>query len=276
MQFVETKYVLNYLPKAIKQSIADDDEIESWVMQAWRKLNFPNLRYVKDISFLEVKNHKTRLPADLKRIVSVAVNVTEPTLEELNELCGIDLPSNNSFASPCPISYKLFVNSNCYKNNWEPVSFVGNLKDDYLCRVDHTYPNHVYSMEQGSDILTFDFLEGTVAIEYWSNPTNSKGDILLPREPEELWEYLAAHVRMNFWQNETALGTANAFQLYQDAKLERSGYYEAAKRYIMVHNYNVLTAREQIYGPMRYVKLPGFITRLYASKHDHENGTILE
>lgn len=276
MKYIEIGNIMNYLPSALKKSIADDDQIFSWAMQAWGKINDIKRRYVKDIVFLEVKNHKAKLPIDHKKTLAVSVNIKDPTLEELQELCGsIVLPNNNSFASPCPISYSTFVCSSYYKNNWQIVSHVGNTVKDYLCRITADYPNHVYSTEQGSDILTFDFLEGTVAIEYLADPKNKYGDILLPEEPTVLWQYLAAFVEMMYWKNEKFMGTQGAHQNYEVSKMEQMGYYTATKTWLNVANYNILTAREQILGPQRYIKVPTAIHRIHSTRYINDTGSIL-
>lgn len=275
MKYVEIGNIMNYLPSALKKQLADDDQIFSWAMQAYRKLN--NMKdQVKDISFLEVKNHKTKLPKDHQRTISVRVFAKDPTVEELDALCNsIVLPANNSFASPCPISYKNFVCSDYYLNNWKIVSHVGNTKEDYLCRVTADYPNHVYSTEPGSDVLTFDFLEGIVAIEYWANPKNKYGDFLLPEQPIVLWQYLAAYIKMMYWEDQRFLGTQGALRDYTEAKIEQAGYYTATKVELATMGYNILTAREQILGPQRYIKVPTVIHRAYSNKEVNDSRSII-
>jgi hypothetical protein len=277
MKYTEIGNIMNYLPSALKKQIADDDQIFSWTAQAYRKLNNIKHSFVKDIVFLEVKNHKAKLPTDHKRTLAASVLIKDPTYEELTALCEtIVLPANNSFANPCPISYAAFTCSDFYKNNWQILSHVGNTVDDYLCRITPEFVNHVYSTTPGSDILTFDFLEGTVAIEYLAIPKNNFGDMILPELPEVMWQYLASFVKMMYWENERFLGTQGALREYTEYKIEQAGYYTNTKVELGAMNYDILTAREQILGPQRFIKLPTVIHRLHSDRNINDTRSILQ
>ena len=55
--------VFNYLPKTLRRELSDDDQIRSWALQALRTVNHGQ-RYIKDISFHDIENHRANLPDD--------------------------------------------------------------------------------------------------------------------------------------------------------------------------------------------------------------------
>lgn len=264
MEYVKIDHIFNYVSAPVRQMFSDDDQIKSWVMQAVRTLSDPRVQYIKDIYFTTVTNHKGTLPPAGKKIISTRVfQDTYGASECFDSLCaGIELPSYDSFASPCPIPAKLFLESTFYASYWSPVIHVGNLSEDYLCKVINESCEHVYSTKPGSDIVTFSFCEGEVAFEYYKNITDDTGAFLLPREPEKLWFYLGAYCSYMYWKFQYDLGKDGALQRKREYQQEMAALRGDAKAALMFGNISLNMHRHLTFDEMRLGKLPSYQQRL--------------
>lgn len=263
MEYVKLDHVFNYISPAIRQMFSDDEQFKSWALSAYRTLNDWRTRYVKDIYFADVVNHKAPLPPGRKRIISVRkFSDTYTSGEAFSELCQTELPNYDSFASPCPISAKYFLESNFYLNFWIPVIWAGNLEDNYLCRVQNESCNFVYSTKPGSETATFDFCEGTVVYEYYKNATDDSGNFLLPREPEVLWYYLGAFCSYKFWSFQYDLSKDGAMQKRREYQQEMANLRGDAKAALMFGGISLYLNRHITFDEMRIGKLPSFQQRL--------------
>lgn len=260
--FVPLTHIFNYIPSSIRVKASDDDQLKSYALQGWRLLNH-STRFVKDIAFLDVVNHKASFPAGIKRIQSVRRYVDQYFNDECFEsICNdFELPQNDSFANPCNIQLKTFLQSEFYNHAWSPVIRIKHLTQDYLCKHADDTCKPFYSLDVAYNIATFSFNEGVVALEYYRN-LKKNDEFLLPEEPEVLWHYLGAFTLYKYFEEEYALGMEGALgrmRTYQ----EKAGHIkDDAKRALIHQEISPFLARHMIFDSTRMIKMPSFQQRL--------------
>lgn len=71
MTYTIVDNVMNYVNRAIIRELADDDQIKSWAIQAYKTLHIPGTQTVKDVDIFQVVNHKVTLPVECKEILRI-------------------------------------------------------------------------------------------------------------------------------------------------------------------------------------------------------------
>lgn len=263
MNYVRLRNVFNYIPAPSRTMFGDDDQLLSWAFQGWKLLHDSRTATVKNLSIQDVVNHKSILP-NAKRILSIRkYKDTYATSDCLDEICdSIELPNNDSFAEPCSINMRYFIESEFYQNAWVPVVKTRNLSADYLCEVDNVSCDDLYSRTPGSNIATFSFLEGTIAIEYETAARNENNDLILPEEPEVIWHYLGAFVKWKMWDWFYALQKEGALQRKREFQMEAANLKIDAKTALIHSGVSAYLHRHLIFDESRLMKLPSFNQRL--------------
>lgn len=263
MDYVELDNVFNYIPQPIRIMFADDDQLLSFAFQAWKSLHDTRTATVKNFEILDVVNHKVTMP-DAKRIVSVRRYVdTFATADCIDEICdAIELPNNDSFASPCSVNMKYFLESEFYRNAWVPVIRTRNLTADYLCDADNVSCSDLYSMRPGSKVATFSFLEGSVAVVYETLARDDSNNLMLPVEPEVLWMYLGAYVKWKYWDWMYQLGKEGALQRKREYQTEAAALKMDAKTALVHIGVSTYLHKHLIFDSSRLMKLPSLNQRL--------------
>jgi hypothetical protein len=258
--------VFNYISKAVRKAEGDDDQLISWALQAWKRLNQTREMFVKNLILLEVQNHRTALPPDLKRIQSI--RIYNRGTGGWEELCPD--PPEDAFDTPCNIYVQNFLDSGFYRDNWNIVKRIPNLTAEYLCTAENGDCLEVYSVH--GDTATFSFSGGVIALEYYSLLKDSDGNILIPEYPDMLWSYMGRYAEMEHWRNR--LGEQGAAQAYQLAKMETESFNKVAKSALLHMNMDSRIAREQIYGTQRFIKVPSVVRSYFNAGYFHGNRTL--
>jgi len=217
MDIIKLDHVFNFIPNTIRDQVSDDDQIRSWAMQAATSLNFKHLQYVRDIIFLTVENHQAVMPDDMKKILKIHAyqgsTLSESDVDVLYNCCDTSTfelyPDGMTFAEACPIYHRVYVASTFFQNNWEAVERVQNLADDYFCNVDNAGCNEVYSYNSSDRIAQFSFKTGLIAVTYYGLAQDSDGDVLMPEEPQDLWNYMSAYIVTKFLEDQELMGKPN-------------------------------------------------------------------
>lgn len=264
MNYIKLDNVFNYVPAPTRTMFGDDDQMLSWAFQGWKLLHDSRTAKVKDVAILDVVNHKATFPSDAKRILSVSVYndncVSDDTLASICD--SIELPSNDSYASACSVHLKHFYDSDFYTNCWISVARARNHNADYLCKVDNISCNHLWTSKPGSNVATFDFLEGVIAVEYETVAKDDNDNLMLPEEPEVLWHFLGAFVKYKLWDYYMALGKEGAFRNKREYQTEMAVLKVDAKRAITHMGVSAFVHRHLVFDESRLMKMPSFNHRL--------------
>lgn len=249
--------VFNYLPKTLRRELSDDDQIRSWALQALRTVNHGQ-RYIKDISFHDIENHRANLPDDVYKIYKVSYATSQPTDLQIDSLCRCTAQTdsaNYSLEDDCvPIYHQLFLNSDYYQSGFKPMAYKKTrLADNYVCNVQWGGCHGFYSLDSTGTVMTFSEATGFVAIEYFAEPKNDKGDFLVPDLPQ-LWSGLAAWIKAKFYEERSIQAEQNSYQLYQSNLLEARQWLNEARGIFKLQGIDTVLHRQMIYGQSRILK----------------------
>ena len=227
MELLPLDNIFNFIPRGVRIDQADDNALKSWAYQAYRKLNFPYLHYEKSIYFADVVDHKLALPSDIKRIYSVHFLWGELSSSNLDVLFNSTdtntLGENNSFAANVPITHKLYWHDEYFKDNWMPVEYAGPYDPTYFCKVVNMAASEQYTVNTARTELTFTFCDGTAAIVYERIITDEdSGEVLVPNDPVQIWEYLAAGVMSRYYNEKATFGDREAYQKRREYQIEET------------------------------------------------------
>lgn len=249
--------VFNYLPTNLRREMNDDLQIKSWALQALRTVNHSQ-KYVKDISFNDILNHKVTLPDDLHQIYKVSYANESPTDLEILSLCQCEAQTdsaNYSLETDCiPIYHNLFLNSTYYTSGFKTLAFKKNrLTDNYVCNVNWGGCDGFYSLDTTGTYMTTSYQTGFVAIEYFAEPKSEDGDFLVPDLPQ-LWSGLAAWIKAKFYENRSILAEQNAYQLYKANLAEAGQWLTEARGIFKLQGIDTALHRDLIYSTSRIMK----------------------
>jgi len=257
MKLVPIDNIFNYLPKNLRRELSDDTQILSWALQALRTVNHSQ-KYVKDITFHEISNHKAYLPEDLHKVYKVSYAIREPDNLEIDRLCECQPQTdaaNFSLETNCiPLYHELFLTSNYYLTGFKPMAYKKTkLTDNYVCNVKWGGCYGFYSLNTSASIMTFSEQTGFVAIEYFAEPKNDDGKFLVPDVPA-LWNGLSAYVKAKFYEDRMIMSEQNSLQLYQQSLLESKNWLDDARGQFKLGGINLPLHRQFIQGNSRLLR----------------------
>ena len=203
MNFAPIEKVFTFLPKNLIEEENDNIQLISWALQALRMLEIVQ-RYERKICVLEIKNHKVKLPLGFYKLNSVTHQL-DHCEEDLNKLIyetkeKFDCECENTTEGICklPISYSLFLSSEYYKNNYQPLKYQG-IVTDFLSNCFTNYPcQNTFSITTDGYIYT-NLKEGFLCIDYQTEITNGEG-FLVP-DDIDLFRYLAKYIKYFHFEN---------------------------------------------------------------------------
>jgi len=85
LEYKPLRHVMNYIPNTYRRELDDVQQWESWALQKLRTVNMHD-RFIHDLAFIDIVNHKGQLPAGLKKITGISILYKSPTDEELSSL----------------------------------------------------------------------------------------------------------------------------------------------------------------------------------------------
>lgn len=144
----------------------------------------------------------------------------------------------------------------------QKVNILTNQTIDYLCK--ECEP----AVQITGNIGTFNFDTGIVLVHYYAPLKDNNGEYLLPSEPEVIWHYLAKYIEEKHWYERGLMGEANAYQLYQAIKMERSNLHNDVKRKLTMMTMNIKDQLTMVYGPTRFLKMATMIHRKYSRRYE--------
>lgn len=249
--------IFNYFPKRLREQIADDDQIRSWALQVLKMVKIPNARYIKDIHFDEVVNHKVELPNNLKKIYKVSFAKNPPSDKEFYDFCqcdGTDEPTEVLDEDCTRIYHQLFLDSEYYRSSYRPMSYKGmRLTDNYVCNVNWGDCYGHYSLNSTGKYLTTSESSGYIAIEYFAELMDGE-DYLIP-DIEELKLAMSHFAEAQYYRNNVGFAEQNSNQLYMQNLQQAKTYLLDARAQLIGQNINVPLHRELINYNSRITKV---------------------
>lgn len=249
--------VFNYLPRTLRRELNDDDQIRSWALQALRRVHHSD-RYIKDITFHDITNHRISLPDDVKKVYKVSYATSQPSQLEIDSLCRCEAQTDSStytLEDDCvPIYHQLFLNSDYYHNTFKPMAYKkSRLTDNYVCNVNWGGCYGFYSLDTTGTVMTFSEKEGFVAIEYLAEIKDTDGNFLVP-DIEELWQGLASWIKAKFFEERTIVSEQNSDQRYLANLQESKVWLTQARGILKLRNIDTALHRNLVQGSSRILR----------------------
>jgi hypothetical protein len=160
-----------------------------------------------------------------------------------------------------PLGIQTTYTSADYISN-QKVNILTNQTIDYLCRECDA------SVQITGNIGTFNFETGIILVHYYTPLKDASGEYLIPSEPEVIWHYLAKYIEEKHWYERGLMGEANAYQLYQAIKMERSNLHNDVKRKLTMMTMNIKDQLNMVYGPTRFLKMATLIHRKFSRRYE--------
>ena len=274
VEYIKIENIFNYLPDYVRDNMQDDDQILSFTLQGFKKLNFPTVKYIRKIIFLEVNDHNAVFPKDLKKIAKIKCYLGDCPENIINSFfsnceCkeeGIEeITTNPREAKECTIYHDLFLRSDFYNNFWVPVIYKENFDNTYYCndKVDMRECSHTYSVTTDMELGRFSFKEGLIALEYYTDIKDGEGTFLLPKEPIMIWEYLSSYVKTRYWENRAGSKDQGAMSMYLNSKKESQIYLTELRSKLKFLTYNLRKDKEYLYGTQKFLAIPQHIRNIH-------------
>ena len=251
--FLPLANVFNYVPKAIREEVNDDTQIESWGLQALRMIESP-VRYVKEIYFSEVVNHTAALPDGLHKIYKASFSYNEP-IDGFCRCQGTEEPSEVLERDCVTLYHTLYLQGSQLSQAWAPLAYKGhNLSSQYVCKVNWGGCKGYYSLTSNLSHIRTSFETGFIAIEYLTEAKDEEGKFLAPDLPQ-LWLGMSHYIQAQYYNDRAAMAEQHANSLYmQHLNLARNQLNEARSIFKMQH-IDIAEHRALIKMPSRFSKI---------------------
>jgi hypothetical protein len=228
MKQIPIDAVLNYIPPSIRREEDNDLQLKSWMLQALRLVN-PSQIYISKVVYLDIINHKTKLPEDLRKIEYVGICTKLPTKEVL-DLCNniSEEESDEVIENNCkyPLTYRMFLDNYFSKDNYLEMSYIYNVDSDYLLCKDsinrHYNCKHNFTIDKDLN-LTTTLTEGTIIVLYRAMIYDT-----IPNN-EKLIRAMSKYAEAMHWENRMAVHEQGAIRIYEMKLLQADLAIRAAK-----------------------------------------------
>jgi hypothetical protein len=236
IKYVPLEAILNYIPDAIREQV-DAQQIMSWAYLLYRTIEMPISEELKIVD-VEVKNHRVKLPDDVKRIINVIHN--EP---------GVDVPKEivrDYGDGRLIIAQEIFFSSQYYQQA-RGLKYLGQMKSPlideqlYCSRCDVGF-----SIDKTLSCLHIDYPDGNATLIYYA-PVEENGKKMIPDDPD-LMLAISHFVQARYWQEKTYSHESNAIALSSDHHIRSRAHLSAFEgraklKAINVNKHNVFRLR---------------------------------
>lgn len=264
--FIPLKAVLNYLPAKLIEEQSNTLQIESWALQALRSINFEQ-KYQKKICILEIKDHKAELPNGIKQINLVTYLYKQPSSSDIVSLSyctkqEYDIKCTDNDICTLPIYHSLWINSDYYKNNYQPLNYKGIGERNLCIRYGDYSCDYGFSIDINNLIWT-DFKDGIICIDYLSELQNETGEFIVPNDVD-LLRGCAEYVMYQHWLNRSMVHEETAFRKSSEHLHRAERLLTKAKSKFLLKNIKLENIKIIQYVPNSLVKVPS----AYNNRHD--------
>lgn len=260
-EYVRLESILTRIPKNIREQESEGNLL-SYALDIYKELNIPQ-KYETKFCLLTIVDHHVKIPDDVKIFNMVTYQNECPTQQEACELlrcadevkcsdCGNTCPDliftgNHAYCSSCnscltepenfmsrtnnicrhTLNYQLFLVSQYYANNFEPLKYIGTGSGICKrCEGRNSYCQHTFKVSP-SRVLWTDIQEGLLCIDYDAEVTEN-GHLLIPNHPK-LIRAMATYAEALVWKNKRGMHEDNAHNFYKDMLIEAEILLKSAK-----------------------------------------------
>lgn len=255
-----TEYVkLNKVLPLISKAVREEDgnlSLLAYALDGYNLLDVPS-QQLEEVNLFKVEDHKVQLCDKIKTINLATYMFKNPTSTECGALEGcLDIVSGESqeefnlteSTNPCAgnyaISHKLFLATDYYNNNFEPMKYVGT--SQYVCsncanRFCHAC-NQTFSVDHNK-VLWTSFKDGYICLWYNVVAKDEDGDFLIINDPDVL-RYLAYWTELQHFRNRMYAHEEGTLSIVDRLEGKVNMWYLKAKGALNSKNLNVALISE--------------------------------
>jgi hypothetical protein len=240
--YVPIDRILLDLPKSIRENNEDSDLL-MWALDAYNQLDIWD-RYEESVAFLEIDNHKTKIPVDAKEVHFVSYLTSKRPSKGFREAsCDPKDPRN-----VIPLSkMQSYVRSSYYRQNFFPLKFKGN-SSTICCTCPTQIPNcpQYFNIDKNRNIVT-SFRQGIICLFYSRPMKDDSGNYMIIDLPEVI-KYLSYSVQFQAIQERLWRHEEGSISIYDRIIDLVDTYYMKAKGTLRLRNINASLIRSIVLG----------------------------
>lgn len=245
IRYTSLESALPLVSRAVRRQL-NKTEMLAWAYDGYEQLQIPG-ETEPVVQLFEVKDHKVKLPMEVKEINLVTYLLNDPSEEELKELETCNLTEEEiegSCVGRYILAHKVFLESSYYNNNFFPLKYIGNAP--YLCencfnRFCHQC-NETFSVDHNK-ILWTSFKEGSICVEYERDILDTEGYPKIVDIPE-VKRYLAFYIEYEHWRNRSGESDVGANREVNNALSLMNIWYNKARGSVLLHQVDRRTISE--------------------------------
>lgn len=247
--YISLDDILNEIPTSLRSEYGDDDRIKSLAWRALRVFNIPQLKYVYDMDFFDIIDHKVQLPAGVQGIEAVYVYTGQMAPDKLSTLFDECACEDEKLPTTCmPLYHRIFISHPEIQNTFERAVDLKNVSERMVRHTDMACGKYQYKASYDLTTLTISECSGVVAV-IWKEFVRDECGLLVPQEPYSLWQYMKAHVMYSIYEE---LGDIQRMQMYIT---QRKAYLDEATGDINLRNFNFQLHRNIVFGRAKIIDI---------------------
>lgn len=244
IKYVSIKSALRFIPKPLFRQ-SNELDFMSWMLDAYRELDLP-ATFENKVQIFEIDNGKLELPQEIKEINLISYLANEPSNNDIYSLtdciCNPESNANEEDTNnPCQytLSYKMFLTSSYYKNNYAPLLYVGNRTQSLLCNDCpnlHSSCKNTFTIDK-DNILHTNLDKGYLCIDYTTEMVDENGEFLI-LDLTEVKRYLAYYAEYQHWRERAAVKEQSAGNMAQDALIKAETWLKKCRGILILRGIN--------------------------------------
>lgn len=258
--FIKLQTVLNRIPKTLFNESSEADFLD-WMLDGLKLLP-QTIHYEPKIELFEIIDGKVQLPNYVKQISSVSWQETDPSdecIKDLQTTCGCEDEQSDINSRICKpaITYKMWLDSPYYKNNYKVLKYAGTdkslISNTCDCWKSNCHESFVVT-PQKTMYLTLN--DGFVCVTYEAPVCDEDGNILIP-DTALLHEFLATYAIYKHWEERQFSKEEQAGSFYQEYKNKQALLLRQTKGDHHLRNFNIANTVDIIGGQYKkLIKIP--------------------
>jgi len=292
VDYIKLEAVLNRIPIAIREQESEGNLL-SYALDIYKEINVAH-KYETNIVLLQLKDHKVKLPDDVKHINILTYQSNLPTPGECCELlrcadevtCNlcqttcpdINFSGDNGYCCSCgecltepenyinrsnlicrhTLSYQLFLSSQYYANNFEPLKYVGTGSNICTKCTNRFQVYENWFKVSPTRVLWSNLKDVILCMDYDAEVTID-GNIMIPNH-SKLIRAMAAYAEAIHWKNKISMHEENAINIYQQRLAEAEVLLKSARGDLLLQSVDVDKAEDLSIGQPNFqlTKVPEF------------------